>query len=133
MVETPITSAKEAYQGFLNGIDTNLATVIPDPGDGGTIDVSNSGTLLLTSGASNEGRDLPAPTFEGQRINVCFDVDGGGEVDIRTLTDGFDPGGTDNGLIFDAAGESARIYAVREGGTLVWRVLRADNSEPTLS
>lgn len=43
--------------------------IIPDPGDGGTIDVSRSGICELTS-AGAETRTLPDPTFRGQQIDL---------------------------------------------------------------
>ena len=50
--------------------------IIPAPGDGGTIDVSRSGYLeLTTSGA--ETRTLPDPTFRGQLLELNFIADGG--------------------------------------------------------
>ncbi len=132
MVETPITSATKAFQGFLNEIDTNLTTLIPDPGEAGTIAVTNSGTLLLTTVSGVESRVLPPPSFVGQKIDISLNVNGGTSVNV-TASSGFDPGGASTTLNFSAVGQSARIYAVQEGGALVWRVLRADSSEPTLS
>lgn len=120
-----------AFQKFLSQVDESLTTLITDPGDGGTIDVSNSGVLLLTVASGIQTRTLPAPTFEGQTMVITLDVLTGTSVVVSTSA-GLDSGGTNGSLVFDAAGESARLFAVREGGTLVWRVLRADGSEPTL-
>lgn len=53
--------------------------LIPDPGNGGTIDVSRSGYLELTS-AGAETRVLPDPTFRGQVLDIVFIVDGGNVV-----------------------------------------------------
>ena len=50
--------------------------VIRDPGDAGTIDVSRSGILELTSAAA-ETRTLPDPVFRGQEIAIYMVVDGG--------------------------------------------------------
>ncbi len=50
--------------------------VIPDPGDGGTIDTLRSGYLELTT-AGAETRTLGDPTFRGQVIDILFIVDGG--------------------------------------------------------
>ena len=50
--------------------------VIRDPGASGTIDVSRSGYLELTS-AGAETRTLPDPTFRGQELDIVFIVDGG--------------------------------------------------------
>ena len=50
--------------------------LIPDPGNAGTIDVSRSGYLELTTAAA-ETRTLPDPTFRGQIIDLVFITDGG--------------------------------------------------------
>lgn len=126
------TNPGAALQKYLNTIDANLTNEITDPGNAGTIGVTNSGTLLLTSGVGAETRTLPSPTFVGQKMDICMDVDGGGNISVSTVL-GFDPAATNDTLVFSVAGQSARIYAVREGDALVWRVLRADFSEPTLS
>lgn len=50
--------------------------IITDPGDAGTIDVSRSGYLELTSAGGGETRTLPDPVFKGQIIDLVFIVDG---------------------------------------------------------
>ena len=58
---------------YTRGVEPAL---IPDPGNGGTIDVSRSGYLeLTTTGAQT--RTLPDPTFRGQVLDIVFIVDGG--------------------------------------------------------
>lgn len=51
-------------------------SIIPDPGNGGTIDVSRSGICEITTAAA-ETRTLPDPTFRGQQIDLVMVVDGG--------------------------------------------------------
>ena len=51
-------------------------TIIPDPGNGGTFDVSRSGIIELTSGGA-ETRTLPDPTFRGQQLDIYMIADGG--------------------------------------------------------
>lgn len=55
------------------GVEPEL---IPDPGDAGTIDVSRSGYLEITT-AGAETRTLPDPTFKGQILDIVFYSDGG--------------------------------------------------------
>ena len=50
--------------------------IIPDPGNGGTIDTSRSGICELTS-AGAETRTLPDPTFRGQQIDLVAVAVGG--------------------------------------------------------
>jgi len=51
-------------------------TIIPDPGDAGTIDVSRSGICEISTAAA-ETRTLPDPTFRGQQIDIVMVVNGG--------------------------------------------------------
>ena len=50
--------------------------IIPDPGDGGTFDVSQSGIIEVTT-AGVETRTLPDPTFRGQQIDIVMVADQG--------------------------------------------------------
>lgn len=51
-------------------------TIIPDPGNAGTIDVSRGGMCeISTTGA--ETRTLPDPTFRGQQLDIVMVLDGG--------------------------------------------------------
>lgn len=120
-----------ALQKYLNAIDTNLTNVLTDPGDGNAVGVTNSGTLVLTTGGSGETRDLPDPTFVGQKIDICLDVHGGGNVAVNFDSD-LDGGGG-SVLTFTAAGQAVRLIGVQVGGGLAWRILRADNAVPTIS
>lgn len=51
-------------------------TIIPDPGDGGTFDVSRPGIIEVTT-AGAETRTLPDPVFRGQQIDIVMVADGG--------------------------------------------------------
>lgn len=53
--------------------------IIPDPGNGGTIDTSRSGILEITT-AGAETRSLPDPTFRGQQLDIVMVVDNGDAV-----------------------------------------------------
>lgn len=119
-----------AFQKFLNAVDASLSVLIPDPGDAGTIDVSNSGVLLMTT-AGVETRDLPPPTFLGQKIDLILDVSAG-PVTVSLTAGSFDDG-TNTDLVWSSPPEACRIYAVQAGGVLAWRVLLGDAAEPTLA
>lgn len=58
---------------YVLGVEPAL---IPDPGNGGAIDVSRSGYCELTS-AGAETRTLADPTFRGQILDLVFVADGG--------------------------------------------------------
>lgn len=127
------TDPGAAIQKYLNAIDAeDLTNQITDPGDGEAISVANSGTLVLTHTTGNATRTLAAPTFVGQKIDIVLSALTSGDVTVDTAS-GFDASSTNDLLVFDAAGESARIIGVQEGDALIWRVLRADNAVPTLT
>jgi hypothetical protein len=50
--------------------------IIPDPGDGGAIDVSHSGICEITT-AGVETRTMGDPKYRGQQIDLVMVVDGG--------------------------------------------------------
>lgn len=99
-----------------------LPLTVADPGDAGAIPVAASGVCALeTLGA--ETRTLAAPTFEGQRLTVCFDVDGGDCV--LTATPAIDQTGN-NTVTFANEGEFLELVAVYKDGALVWRIAGSD-------
>lgn len=51
-------------------------TIIPDPGNGGTFDVSRAGMIEVSTGGA-ETRTLPDPTYRGQQLDIVMVVDGG--------------------------------------------------------
>ncbi len=54
--------------------------LIPDPGDGGAIDVSRSGFCDITTTGVDDTRTLGDPSFRGQEIMITFVSDGGNAV-----------------------------------------------------
>lgn len=80
---------------------------IPDPGDGGTIDVSRSGYCRLSSGGGGETRTLPDPTFIGQVIDFIFVVDGS-DVVITSSSPVNQTGNTS--LTFADVGDHLRLF-----------------------
>ena len=97
---------------------------IDDPGDGGAIPVTTSGTLLLESGASGETRTLAIPTFVGQRMSIAFDTDGGGDIAI-TVAQAVNQAGNTT-LTGADAGDHISLEAITVGGAYRWRVLAND-------
>ena len=79
--------------------------VIRDPGSAGTIDVSRSGYLELTS-AGAETRTLPDPVFRGQVLDIVFITDGG---DITMTTSSPCNQTGNNTVIFTDVGEHIRF------------------------
>ena len=79
--------------------------IIADPGNAGTIDVSRSGYLELTT-AGAETRTLPDPTFRGQQLDIVMIADGGDCV--VTASSAVNQTGN-NTLTFTDVGEYTRL------------------------
>ena len=103
---------------------TDVATHIADPGDGGAIPVTRSGTCALTTTTGGgETRTLAIPTLEGQKLSISFDVDGGDAV--ITVTGGLNQTGNDTITLADA-GDYVLLEGVQVAGALVWRLVAND-------
>jgi len=97
---------------------------IDDPGDAGAIPVASSGSCMLTSGGSGETRTLAIPAFVGQRLNIGFDTDGGGDI-VITVAQPVNQTGN-NTLTGQDAGDHISLEAITVGGAYRWRVLAND-------
>jgi len=98
------------------------ATAIADPGDGGAIPVSASGSCqLVTEGA--ETRTLADPTAVGQWLNLSFKTDGGDCV-ITTASPVNQTG--NNTLTFADVGDHLLLIASQDGADIEWRVVAND-------
>jgi hypothetical protein len=100
--------------------DTN-AWAITDPGNAGAIPVTTSGVCNMTSGASGQTRTLAAPTFQGERLELAMNVDGGGDI-VVTVSAAFNQ--TSNTTItFNDAGDHVELVAVLIASALRWRIV----------
>lgn len=97
---------------------------IDDPGDGGAIPVTSSGSCMLTSGGSGETRTLAIPTEVGQQLSIGFDTDGGGDI-VITVAQPVNQTGN-NTLTTQDAGDHISLIAITVGGAYRWRVLAND-------
>jgi len=89
---------------------------ITDPGASGAIPVTHSGACNMTS-AGAETRTIAAPTFDGQRVVLNMDVDGG---DITlTVASAANQAGN-NTLTFGAIDDCCELVARRTAGVLKW-------------
>lgn len=107
-------------------IKDNIAqgTDITDPGNGGAIAVTHSGSCsLVTAGA--ETRTLAAPTAIGQIITLYFQTDGGDCV--ITAASAINKAGN-TVITFDTVDESITLIGVHNGAALAWRVLANDGA-----
>lgn len=96
-----------------------LGDTITDPGDAGAIAVTKSGTCNLTTGGAGETRTLAVPTFNGQRIALNLDVDGGGDC-VITVASAYNQDG-DTTITLNDAGDCVELVAVKIAGAFRWR------------
>ena len=111
----------------LNGLKVDQhGNVIPDPitdpGAGGAIPVTRSGTCELASTGA-ETRTLAAPTFLGQRITLAFKSDGG-NITVTCAT-GLNQAGNNTAVCADA-GDILVVEAIGTALTFAWRVVAND-------
>ena len=102
---------------------------IPDPGNGGTIEVSHPGYCDLTT-AGSETRTLPDPTFKGQIIDFTFTVDATGDCVITADSDLNQ--NSDNIMTFADIGDHVRLigfYNPTDGWE--WRIVANDGAALT--
>lgn len=101
-------------------------TNIVDPGDAGTIYVTNKGyaRVPLVSGSSGETRVLADPTAPGVIVQLDFKTDGGGSV-VVTPSTAYDQDGNTT-FTLDDAGDYIMLVAVEKGSAYVWRPLAYD-------
>jgi len=125
---TPILSAEDLFENhqladFIAHRDP-LSHIVPDPGDGGTIDVSRTGTCLITVDiAGTENITLPDPPVVGREIAIVAHVIQG-ELVIGCNSPVDQAGHTV--LRFGDDGDAIRLYAIGYGSNLCWRIVCND-------
>jgi hypothetical protein len=100
--------------------ETN-ARLIVDPGNAGAISVLNDGVCALTTGGSAQTRTVAIPSFVGQRLTLCLDTDGGGDVAVTFASD-IDQSGNNVWTAGDA-GDTLELVGATIGGTRAWRMI----------
>lgn len=110
-------------EGAIDEIYPKVTAVIADPGDGGAIPVTRSGTCAITTTGVDDTRTLAIPTFAGQVLDISLTVDAGDAV----ITVAAAVNQTGNTTLTGAdAGDHIRLVGVTVGGALVWRVAAND-------
>lgn len=95
---------------------------IPDPGNGGAVNVTASGYVSLVTGGA-ETRTIAAPSFQGQELQLDFQTDGGDcVITVATTVNQT----ANNTLTFADAGDQIILRAGRSGSNLRWRVVAND-------
>lgn len=119
-----LASDLDLAEAEIVALKAHKPAVVADPGDAGAIPVTTSGVVaLVTTEVGSETRTLAAPTFAGQTMTLCLDVDGG---DCVVTVDGPVNVAGNNTLTFDNAGETIGLTAVSVASALVWRVAHND-------
>lgn len=96
---------------------------IVDPGNAGAIPVTKSGVCNLTSVGGGETRTLAIPQFDGQRLALCCDVDGGG-IAITVASSINQAGNTV--ITMNDVDDFVELLAVRKAGVLRWQTVISD-------
>lgn len=97
---------------------------ITDPGNGGAIPVTSDGVCNITS-AGAETRTLAVPTFVGQRLTICMDVDGGDAV--ITVASAFNQAGNTT-ITLNDAGDAVHLVGAHIAGARRWRLISNDGA-----
>jgi hypothetical protein len=97
---------------------------IADPGASGAIPVTRSGVCNITTAAA-ETRTLAAPTFEGQTLTLCMNVDGGDAA--ITVASAFNQAGN-TVITLNDAGDTVNLVAARIASALRWRIVNNDGA-----
>jgi hypothetical protein len=109
---------EESAEDVLQEVLAKAPVAIADPGDGGAIPVTRSGSVAITT-AGAETRTLAIPGKAGISLALTLDVDGGDCV--VTAAAAVNQTGN-NTITLGDAGDTIALTAVQVAGALVWRV-----------
>ncbi len=123
---SPLTGTFKPPTGLFTFQGKQAATAtgnnIADPGNAGAIAVTANGVCNITS-AGAETRTLAIPTFQGQRLNLCMNVDGGDVV--ITVASAFNQAANTT-ITMNDAGDSAELVGTLIASALRWRLVYND-------
>lgn len=119
-MSTPAVTGLMTTTGKIRASAT--ANVIADPGNAGAIAVTDSGVCNLTS-AGAETRTLAIPTFVGQRLTLCMDVDGGDVV--VTVASAYNQA-ANTIITLNDAGDTINLVGCHIAGVRRWRLVNND-------
>lgn len=101
-----------------------LQNIIADPGNGGAIPVTASGSVNIVTTAA-QTRTIAAPAERGLLLSLCMKTDGGDCV-ITVATAINQTGNTT--ITMNDAGDSILLIAIESGANLRWRVVYNDGN-----
>ncbi len=112
-------TAQTTVEAALQEIYPKAPVAIADPGDGGVIPVTKSGTVAITTTGVDDTRTLAIPSVAGTRLVLSLDVDAGDAV--ITVASAANQAGN-NTLTMADAGDIIELIAVQVASALVWRI-----------
>lgn len=126
IADTGTFTAAADVEAALAEIYPNIGGVqIADPGNSTkAIPVTRSGVCAITT-AGAETRTLAIPSFVGQRITLCLNVDGGDCV--VTVASAINQTGN-NTITLNDIGDTVALVGILRSGVRAWRVLVNDGA-----
>ena len=118
---TDQTEAEALFQEIL----PKAPVAIADPGDGGAIPVTKSGSVAITTTGVDDTRTLAIPALAGITLAISLDVDAGDAV--ITVAAAINQTGN-NTITMEDAGDTIVLAAVQVAGALVWRMVVNDGN-----
>jgi len=116
-------TSETEVEAALQEIYPKAPVAIADPGDGGAIPVTKSGSVAITTTGVDDTRTLAIPGLAGITLAISLDVDGGDAV--ITVAAAINQAGN-NTITMGDAGDIIVLTAVQVAGALVWRVVVND-------
>ncbi len=116
-------TAATTVEAAIAEIYPKIPVAIADPGDGGAIPVTRSGTVALTTTGVDDTRTLAIPSAAGLVLTLALAVDAGNAV--ITVASAINQAGN-NTITMQDAGDVVTLTAVQVGAALAWRVTAND-------
>jgi len=107
-------------------IASTVLEALADPGTGEAVPVTDSVIIAITTGASGETNTVAIPTFLGQKLMFCLDVDGGGDR-VITFASAINVAGNTIAT-FATARQNLTVEAIQLAGVLAWEVTNNNGS-----
>lgn len=119
LLDTGAFTSEIELEAALAELYPKAPVAVADPGDGGAIPVTRSGTVAITTTGVDDTRTLAIPSLAGTRLTLSLDVDAGDAV--ITVASAANQAGN-NTLTMADAGDIIELIAIQVGGVLAWRI-----------
>lgn len=116
-------TSETEVEAALQEIYPKAPVAIADPGDGGAIPVTKSGSVAITTTGVDDTRTLAIPALAGITLAISLDVDAGDAV--ITVAAAINQA-ANNTITMEDAGDTIVLTAVQVAAALVWRVMAND-------